>query len=287
MFLLNPFNKGRHPHSGKSKDLKRFVILTYPRTGSHHLIFGLRNYPSVVTYGELFSTLNSAITLYPEYNISKSLIETRNKNPQKFLNYIFSDYENGIDAVGFKLNYYQSKLFSSQKIIDILSNEFGVHWIHLKRKNVIKNYISYQLLQETNICFAVSQQYESFFFDKTKGYVSEKNLEQYRPTIHISFDEMMHYIKDMEAEKEKHGQMIGNAPCLDLYYEDFRTDISDAIGKFSKFMFNDPEKLAIKTEINEPVLKLNQRPLNEVVSNFDEISQKLKDTEYFSMLGED
>ena len=275
-----------HPHHGANNNFKKFIILTYPRTGSHSLIFNLRNSGNVVGYGELFHSKNNFRTLYPDFNPGDRMASFRNRHPEKFLNYIFSQYEDSVSAVGFKINYNQHDSFKKANLINLLNDNFDVKWIHLKRRNVFLSYISLKLMELTNICFAIKPEFEDDFSKSTTKFIKLEQLKDYKPNITIIPDELIRYIETIKINSDKFNTYLKDFTCLDLYYEDFEKDISETISSVSLLLFNDICTIKSNKTDFDPIVKLNNFYPKSIIKNYKEIRKALNDNGYSHMIVE-
>lgn len=273
-----------HPFAGNCNDVKKFVILTYPRTGSHYLIFKMRSSGNIVGYGELFNQKKTFRTLYPDFNPDEKQASFRNKNPKIFLNHIYSNYNETVKAVGFKINYNQLTLFKNAKLIKLLNDTFNVSWIHLKRRNSLQSYVSLKLMQQTNICFAVKPEIEDVFSKNTRRYIGEEQIKDYNPVIKIHTDDMIHHIKSLVKEMNYYDSLLKNTPHHEFFYEDFENDISGTISEISEFLFQKNDIIKPDEHQSDLIVKLNNRPLHKVIENYDEVCRALNSAGFGNMV---
>jgi len=130
----------------------RFVIIGSYRTGSNYLSSLLANNPHIVSMGELFNEsliYSRPGNSYLQKNIVAKFI--RDVAPLWFLQHlIFHSYQPNIQAVGFRFFYLQA-LEKFLPVLQYLREDTKIRIIHLKRKNLLKSYVSLRMAQETGI----------------------------------------------------------------------------------------------------------------------------------------
>lgn len=263
----------RLPNIGENKKFSRFIILTYPRTGSNYLIFKLQFTKKIVCYNELFYSKNKIVTSYPDLKFKSWVLKYRNQFSNSFLNEIFKSYDDEIKAVGFKLTYFQNETFSNKNLIKTLGEKYKTSFIHLKRKNLLKCYVSTKLLEKNNIVYAVNSTYLNEFKKNTNRIILSSELENYSPQVTVDISEFVKYIEEIRNYESKYNQMIASFSSMDLYYEDLvqRTDMEiNRIGQLLQI-----PSLTIENKEEFPIKKLNKKPIREIISNYSEVEDFL------------
>ncbi len=138
-FALDPGVVKGHP------DYKKFIILGTARTGSNFLRSLLNSHKHVIAFGEIFSDYNAIDWQLPVYKFRSNRVLTLIQNdPTAFLeSKVFRNYPRYVSAVGFKI-FYNHAQNENWKPVWLHLKDMGVRVIHIKRKNLLKTYLSEQ-----------------------------------------------------------------------------------------------------------------------------------------------
>ena len=172
------------------------VILTTGRTGSNLLCAILNMHPECINRGEIFGEirnlfLDKIFWEHPDYMIE---------------NFWFKDYSE-VKSSGFKYLYFQD-LKRDNKISDFVSKS-GFKVIHLKRKNKLKQYISWKKVLESNSWG------DDYLITKGKNPWLNKK-------VHVDGDELLERFKIEKEQEQTYRNKFPDA--LEIYYEDMVSD---------------------------------------------------------------
>lgn len=259
------------PNIGKNKDFSRFIILTYPRTGSNYLIFKLQFTNKVICYNELFYSKNKIVTSYPDLIFKSWVLKYRNHFTNSFLNEIFQSYDDKIKAVGFKLTYSQNEIFNNKNLIKTLAEKFKVSFIHLKRRNLLECYVSTKLMEKNNIVYAINPKYQNHFKKNTNHFILSS--EYYSPLITIDITDLNKYINKIKNDEARYNLIINSFPNIDVFYEDLIAHTDFEINRIGQLLRI--PSLAVDNKEEFPIEKLNNKPLREIISNYNEVEDFL------------
>lgn len=259
------------PNIGKNKDFSRFIILTYPRTGSNYLIFKLQFTNKVICYNELFYSKNKIVTSYPDLIFKSWVLKYRNHFTNSFLNEIFQSYDDKIKAVGFKLTYSQNEIFNNKNLIKTLAEKFKVSFIHLKRRNLLECYVSTKLMEKNNIVYAINPKYLNDFKKNTNHFILSS--EYYSPLITIDITDLNKYINKIKNDEARYNLIINSFPNIDVFYEDLIAHTDFEINRIGQLLRI--PSLAVDNKEEFPIEKLNNKPLREIISNYNEVEDFL------------
>jgi len=259
------------PNIGKNKDFSRFIILTYPRTGSNYLIFKLQFTNKVICYNELFYSKNKIVTSYPDLIFKSWVLKYRNHFTNSFLNEIFQSYDDKIKAVGFKLTYFQNEIFNNKNLIKTLAEKFKVSFIHLKRRNLLECYVSTKLMEKNNIVYAINPKYLNDFKKNTNHFILSS--EYYSPLITIDITDLNKYINKIKNDEARYNLIINSFPNIDVFYEDLIAHTDFEINRIGQLLRI--PSLAVDNKEEFPIEKLNNKPLREIISNYNEVKDFL------------
>ncbi len=233
---------------------------------SNFLLGLLSSHSQVIAYGELFGFQDMDWGL-PKCNPSskfKTLGSLINKNPEIFLEkIIFTKYLPPISAVGFKIFYSHGKEDSGKSLWHFLQNRQDIKIIHLKRKNLLKSFLSYKKALITNEWIVISQK--------------EINSKPEEVTISLDYQECLGYFKRTETSIETHDLLFANHQKIDVVYEDLSQDYASEMKRVQEFLELDYETLKPNT------LKQSSLSLSESISNYFELKEKFQNTPWQSL----
>lgn len=231
-----------------------------PRSGSNLVGSLLHSHPNIMSIGEIFA----AKTIWGQpgkkhLNHNKLLKLYRNNMPLSFLKtHIFHRYGMEIKAVGFRFFYSQAQLFPS--VLTSLASNPNIHIIHLKRKNLLENYVSLQV--------AI----------KTGSWVSTNKKTGKNARVTINIDDCLIHFKDAEDNQKRFESIFSTHPHISVYYESLRTKTLPQINKILSFL--DVPKLPLTTTLQKQI----RQPMPEIIENYDEVYRVIKKTKWHHVL---
>lgn len=247
--------------------MEKFIVLSYPRTGSTFLVKKINTIEDIVCHSEIFHNhfdafsrafldrqiinrhLNKPVFgfLLNEKRVLKKLFKLKNSQPQRFLEEI---YQCKATAIGFKLFPGQNDVQFS-KLLD----KKDVHKIVLERKNRLRSYISEQISIKTN---------------KWDLYHGEKPV---KVQVTVDPNDFFRYKKKIDeyvGRIENHLKLT-NQCYLKLTYD----QILDSFPNDKLFeLLAIPDKPVQTNDVNQK--KQNPYSLNELIKNYDGVKVELQ-----------
>ena len=224
-----------------NRNYKRFAVIGHSRTGSNYLFVGLNSSSCVKMYHEVFAKRNREIAGKEFDLIFPMLFRKEKKN---------------IKAVGFKLFYEHLTMDEWEKF---LSHKY-LRIIHLTRKNRLKTIVSLDIAFKTN-------QWSLSANDKNKQLV-EKRILLNTSTLIDRLEQIQEYetfIRD--GFKDRH--------ILEVVYEKLTTEPEETFQYIGAFLGVDDIELGKIT-----LTKQNPESLEQLIVNYDEVYELLKNTKY-------
>ena len=243
-----------------------FVVFFLERSGSSHLCSLLDSHPSICCGAEEFTTKRSPQVSphdAPRYIHSRKL-KLINPTEQQALDHLGKIFLRSEVASGFKLKY-PIQFDRYPEIIESLrSMRDRLHIIHLGRKNVLRKYISKQVLVK-------HRESESDF--------RRSNSIPFEP-VKVELSSMLPTLKRFQLQRE---QLLRLAEPfinkLDVEYEDFNTDQETLIRRLLEFLGVEAD-----VQLTSRFQKKTPRSLRESVANFDEMWATIQGTEFEAMV---
>lgn len=226
------------------------VMLSTQRCGTTLMLLMLAQHPEVLSIGEVFKHNNNI--LKPEF-----WYDGRQRF-EKHLNRLYKQSE--FRAVLFKLMYDQ--LQKRPQIKDYLCQS-GVRCILVRRKNILKTYLSLERAKQNNLW--------------TMRATSARTVAPIRVETRKllpGLDKLAHINSRLETIAAEIGKV------LDVEYEEFVADKKCSIGKMADFLGVSKENFNPK-----PVLKkISPESISESVTNYNEVLVALSSSKYFFLV---
>jgi LPS sulfotransferase NodH len=224
--------------------LSRFVILGHARTGSNYLLDGIISSKIITAYHEIFADHNRKI----------------GQNFDKILSQLYRNESRNTRIVGFKLFY--NHLTDEEWSKFISHEEFKI--IHLTRANRLRTIVS------LDVAFKTDEWTRS-------SHSREKKLVDKRITLNTTT--LLGRLEKIETQESLARERFTGRPMLEVVYEEMVKDpqrIFQTIGKFLEVDDIDFTKIKI--------MRQNSEKLDQLIINYDEVYQLLKDTKFADCL---
>ena len=223
------------------RNYKKFAVIGHPRTGSNYLFVGLQSSKCVRIYHEVFTKRNRKIA---------------GKEFDMIFPMVFRKESRNIKAVGFKLFYDHLTIAEWEKF---LSHKY-LRIIHLTRENRLKTIVSLDIAFKTDK-WSVSAN------DKDKQHV-EKRISLDTSTLIDRIEQIQNYetfIRD--RFKDRH--------ILEVVYEKLTTKPGETFQYIGRYLG------VYDIDLSEITLtKQNPESLEQLIVNYDEVYEVLKNTRY-------
>lgn len=220
-----------------SMTFEPFVITSLPRCGSFMMTTALDSHPDICCYGEALSRFN--LGNKPYQNAGDALMS--------------EVYSPGLNcrAAGFKLLFGdagQEKFSDAQRFLIGLQAKV----IHLRRKNLLKRYVSFLLATQTDVWIVCSEK------------------EQIKPIkLEINPNHLLHNFNKTLAQYRQMDREFSSCNSLTVWYEDFVSHCKREMDRIFAFL-----KL-VSFSTRPETLKQERRTLKDIISNYDEIHHVL------------
>ncbi len=235
----------------------KFVIVGAPRTGSTLLVKTLNNLDGVCCHGELLGPehvrgyedgfdLVRASKSEREARTQRLLLE-RNTDPVSFINSILTA---NYTATGFKALY--SAFFNPRwhEVIAFLQTTADIKFIHLKRKNSLRRFISEQILLEGG-----------------PNHSGAGGRSEIPISVRVDIDAFLRRSSQLEAEGIEIGALLSKQAVLDITYEELSADTAATVTRVCQFL-----TLAnIPSDAKPALKKVGTANLSDSVSNYQEL----------------
>jgi LPS sulfotransferase NodH len=253
-------------------DYTKFIILSDYRSGSNLLMNLIKSHPNAHCYSELFygKKIFWASKVYGKSETNSKALSIRKKSPLIFLDkYCFRKYTKSIQAVGFKLMYFDLFKNKSIDLKNLLSHYPGLKIIHLKRRNYLERFVSDKMVKLTGEAVAV---------DKSDW--EKASIKANKVTIEATIcEDDFKWREQMENELADAFSHSTNLR-ITVYYEDLNINKITESNRVIEFLNLTPIKLETKQ------IKQNTKKLSDRIENFEELKAHFKNTKWESFFNE-
>lgn len=238
-------------------DYTKFIILGRSRTGSNFLRGLLNSHPAVIVLGEIFRNRDAIDFDHPQFPTTGRVMKIYQSDPCKFLEkIIFRKIPANYKALGFKLFYYHASEIPFKKIWAALKEQSDLHIIHIKRKNILRTHLS----RENAV--------------KTGQWVNTNGKETHIHTYKLDYDALIRDFVQTRQWEQQADIFFKTHPKLEVFYEELSENTNEEIRKIQQFLELPDHPVQAQT------FKQIQRPLCEIIENYEDLKSKFKNTEW-------
>ncbi|MDK2771861.1 MAG: sulfotransferase [Flavobacterium sp.] len=207
----------------------------------------------------LISLLNSHQKI-EAYGEVFSLLQ--NKSCKEVYNEIFP--EKSSKTTGFKIFYYHPQDSEDKSIWDYLISDKNIKIIHLRRENFLRVHLSKLIADKTDVWVSTS---------------NENKIEDKKVLVDVNL-----FLKDVEKTNlfiEKTRNQFKDHQYIEITYEELVKDNQKILSNILSFLNLSDCKL------NSPLKKQNNEKLEEIILNYDEVYNNLKNSEFEYLLNDE
>jgi hypothetical protein len=280
-----------------ARDYTKFVILGDARTGSNMLAQALNTHPDIVCFREVFHFMHD----YVDFNVDgydrddPADFAMRAADPVRFLNERIFGEHTGKKAVGFK--YLYGHFWGFTGLIEHLAASREIHFIHLKRANMLRSLVSLRLAERSGRWiedWGVAAKPMPFMPRalsaaahplRTVSRLRKKRREQQeirsqKSGLRLSARECVEFFERTAREVARADELAEGHETLTVFYEKFLDDKAAVFRDVQDFLGVD------KAELFVALQRQNPEPLHELLTNYDELRQSMIDGPYAHLFDE-
>ena len=169
---------------------------------------------------------------------------------------VFGPTAGQVRALGFKLFYYHARSDNLAPIWEWLRDQNDIHIIQLKRKNLLKRYLSLVKAKSTDV-----------WRDTSDSAAGSKSFE-------LDYDECLASFEEVKRWEKEHVDFFAGHPFQEVVYEDLARDYTGEALKIQRF-------LGLSEQAVKPsIYKQAKRSLSESISNYADLKHRFADTEW-------
>ena len=242
-------------------DYTRFICVGNPRTGSTLLMRSLNNHSRIVGYGEIVKNFDRYPGHYHEFGHSESLFQ---RDPVRFLEtQVFGNYPPAVAAVGFKVFYHHAPRDTvwGRAVWDYLLGQPGLKILHLKRRNLLKTFLSRKQAGTT-------------------GEYIKYTANGADAALTLDPDEALAFFEQMRAGEAEFDALLAGRPLIEVIYEDMTKNYAGEMRRIQTFLGVEPEDIDPGTE------KRPSRSLASQIENYAQLKERFSDTPWATFFTE-
>lgn len=228
------------------KNYKKFVIITDARRGSNLLNSLLNNHLNIKAHGEMFKRLDG-------------------RDWKEIWKVVFSRHSKQTKYVGFKI-FYRHPFDDKEQLVwkHILDNK-EIKIIHLKRRNLLRAYLSREIAFKTGI-----------WYEKEK----QKKIELKNKRIELKLKKCLREFKSTRVQEAKIQKDFFAHSFIEIDYEELAENTQGTMSKIFQFL-DVPDK-----QVKSKLIKQNPEKLETLILNYNEFSKRLSKTKFADFLEE-
>lgn len=242
------------------RNYQKILLLGTARVGSTLLQSYLNKHPEIYCEGEIYNTDHLKM-----YGKADKLKAQMNDDAIKFLaTYGYPKHSKKIKYAGFKLFYSHFKTEKTKAIWRYLIQNKEIKIIHIKRRNLLRNFLSLKIAVKTN-------EWRSFNENSNS---ENKKTELTKEDCLYEFESQYNTTRQIE-------QKFKNHKIIEVYYSDLVNKKQETMNRIFNFLDTEPIFLP------DPVLKKqNPERLSELILNFESLKSEFQHTPWESFFDE-
>lgn len=233
-----------------TKNYQKLIILGRQRTGSSLLMRLLHAHPKIDMQSEVFRLL-------------------KGKSCRNVWNETFSKKLPWIKYAGFKLFYNHPDDSKDREVWDILDSNTDVKIIHIKRKNILRTYVSKLVAVKTGAWNSGQENDQKEDLDKK---------------VHIDLNHCLNELRTIKKlEAEFNTDKYPNHEYIELFYEELVENTVDELNKLFSFLKIENQRIE-KRKLD--LKRQNPEKMKNLVINYEEFEQAISNSEFAKLLDE-
>lgn len=288
------FNRVFRTHALNTDTPIRFVIFSFPRSGSELLCSKLHSHPDILCHRELFHrkgifySIDFHKHIYDDREVERDdltsgkvgldSMEGRNRSPENFMIKIWK-HNLGFKAIGFKI--FPSHIPDAEKLLLI---DKDIKKILLLRRNKVRCYVSNLAAKKTRVWSHYKEGVWTAHQNNSLRSETKLRIEDSKQaTVTVDIDKLNEWCQFYDEYFDSVRQYLikSGQSFIELAYEDLIGDKHRATeSKLLDFIgvSTPPHPLQVLLK------KQNSRSLSDMITNFSELQEKFAGTHMESML---
>lgn len=265
---------------------RRFIVLGDARTGSTLLVQALHSHPAIRCFREVFhgrlGYVDFSMEGYDNFDPKERL--ARKEDPPAFLrSRIFRDWPPEVRAVGFKLLYFDYVDFPG--LLEALTEDRELHVIHIQRRNLLRVLVSRKRAEATGVWVQDARRVNRARLLMGLRHPLRAATRLTRlfwrpapspgagaPKVTIAPQECLDFALQTRLRIESYERRFAEHPRMTVHWRDLDARLDETVAGVERFLGVEPRPAAVTLR------RQNPEPLRELIANYDELYEALKDT---------
>lgn len=265
-------------------DYRRFIVLTFGRTGSTWLVEAPNSHPRITCFGSVFEAGADFVSFDVDgyNNFSAKDRDLRDQDFAAFLrDRIFCQHSPDLGAAGFKLQY--RNVFGFKGLLQHLTGDPDLGIVHLKRRNLLRPLISLRLAKTTGQyhqrpirvgwgSLATAARHPTRAIGRLRARFATRRYAP--PALTLTKKECGQFFLEVRKSEAHYDQLFSEHERVDVVYEDMVEDLQAVLAGVQEFLGVPRRTL---THTHRP---MNPSPTRELLANHDKLRKGFEGSPY-------
>lgn len=211
------------------------------------------------------SLLTSYLDSHPEVRCFEEIFRRLGSSTTKQAwENIYGKRNKRVKAVGFKIFYYHPLDSDDRSVWDLIYKNADLKVIHLIRENSLRTIVSREIAVKTNKW-------------NNKG---DGTMDQSKKKIHLDPKDLMKQLDEIRVYQNEFRKKMSNKEMKEISYEELVANRDSTMSTLFEFIGVAPNPVSTFLK------KQNKEELKDLIVNYDEVSQTLKNSDYYDQLAD-
>ena len=259
---------------------RKFVIVSYLRSGTHLLRTALESHPAIVCQTEVFNSDNPRLP-YPLDTPTDTVLA----------HWVYKEFPAKVRCAGFVLQAYHPFALRAfpgiranpvwEDIWSLLAQMPQLAVVHLRRENLLSRHLSHLQARRSGQWHAWDPQRVAAVSHLDNQAMRQAGTAVQRDrSLHLDAERLITDFEEVEGWHKRAQELLSHHPNLELTYEQLCNDFAGVSARLLDFL------QMPRRALQAAVKKLERRRLPEAISNYTLLKQQFADTRWQTFFSE-